>query len=387
MRFYRLAVAAALSALTVLASASSLADTITTKSRQTFTGRILEDTPQQIVIKTESGTVAVPRASIAMIQKDEQPETVRIVPEAIRPCDAQKAYENAKAAVAKGNWLKAGNLLSGLMELPPTVFPHENRLAATAALATCHLQIKDPKGAARAFTLRSALVCAEGDKRRLLAAAEALDKIDAATPGVLIGGQPVASYDEAITAAMTWRATQILADAKDLGVKAVDLNDMAKLDASAKRCLARLDEADLYAPGFSAAHRAEVLAALADNIMEAARKAALQCTQERTANVTRYWRSSTADAKTATIYNAYVTKYLGRRQAAEEGLKNLKTLSTRYDLPQLYADRTKEHAALLTQLAELQYHEAVPGIPPKLLIAQRRVGSSDWANAGPTPPR
>jgi hypothetical protein len=377
MRFYRIAVAAAISALTVLASASSLADTIITKSRQTFTGRILEDTPQQIVIKTESGTVTVPRASIAILQKDVQPDTVKIVPDRIRPSDAPKAYENAKAAVAKGDWLKAGNLLSGLMELPPTVFPHENRLAATAALATCYLQIKDPKGSARTFALRSGLVCAEGDKRRLLATAEALDKIDVATPGVLIGGQAVASYDEAIAAAMTWKVNQILADAKDLGVKATDLNDMVKLNAAAKRCTAKLDDAELYAPGFSAAHRAEVLATLADNIMDAARKAAQQCTEERTANVSRYWRTSVADVKTATIYNIYVTKYLGRRQAAEEGLKNLKTLSSRYDLPQIYADRTKEHAALLAQLDELQYHEMLPGMPQKLRITLRRIGSGD----------
>lgn len=377
MKPYRYALAATFILWVALATAEAPADTIVTKSRQTFTGQILKETPEHIVIKTASGTVTVPRASIALLQKDVKPGVARIVPEVIRPADAPKAYEEAKAAIVKGNWVKAGSLLAGLMTLPAASFPHENRLAATAALATCHLQIRDPKGAAKAFTQRSGLVLAEGDKRRLLAAAEALDKADplVQTPA-MIDGKPVNTYDEAIAAAMVWKAGQLLADSKDLGTKATDLNDMQKLDAAAKRCLGRLDEADLYQPGFSAAHKAEVLATLADNIMLAARKAAQQCAGERTANVSRYWQTSVADSKTATIYNNYVTKYLGRRLAAENGLKNLKALATKYETPQLFTDCEKEYTPLAAQLDELQYHEMIPGMPHKLRITLRRIGSS-----------
>ena len=360
--------------LAVVAATVPAAPIVTT-SNQTFIGKIVEETPQHVVIKTDSGTVTVPLITIATIQRDVNPKAPKIVPTRIQPADAPKAFEQAKAAVVKGDWARAGCILAGLLELPAATFPHQNRLAATAALATCHLQIKDPKGAAKVFTQRASLVVGEGNKRRLLATAEALENADTMM-GFTIDGKTVSSYDEAITIAMGWKTKKLLAEAKEIGAKATDLNNANKLESAGKRIIAKLNEADLYSPGFSVVNREAALVSLADNIIKAAGKAVATCTAERNANISRYWKTSASGLKAALVYNNYATKYLERRMAAENGLKNLKTFATKVKAPGIYAKRApKEIAPLLKKLDELQYHAMMPGMPQRLRITLRRIGS------------
>lgn len=374
MKSYGWAMVAGVCALAIVAAPASAA-TIITSSNQTFIGKIIEETPEQIVIRTESGTVSVPLITIASIQRDLDPSAPKIVPARIHPINAHKALEYAKAAVTAGDWAKAGCLLAGLLELPSASFPHEKRLGATASLVTCYLQIKDAKGAAKTFTQRAGLVVGEGNKRRLLAAAEALEKADAMM-GLTIDGRPVPNYDEAIAAAMGWKAKQLLTEAQEIGTKATDLNDMSQLESAGKRIIAKLEEADLYNPGFSVTHREDALVSLADNIIQATKKAVELCTAERAANISRYWRTSAASAKAAVVYNTYATQYLGRRKAAEDGLKNLKTFATTSQVPGIYDKRGEtEIAPLLKQLDELQYHVMMLGMPQQLRITLRRIGS------------
>ena len=339
------------------------AATIVTSSNQTFIGKIVEETPTHIVIRTESGTVTVPLVTIAMIERDVDPKKRGIVPERIQPADAPKAFGRAKAAVAKGDWVSAGSLLAGLLELPGASFPHENRLAATAALATCYLQVKDAEGAAKAFTQRSALVAGESNKRRLLATAEAIENANTLM-GLTIDGKTVSSYDEAITIAMTWKVKQLLAEAREIGANATKLNNLEKLEEAGKRIAAKLGEADLYNPGFSVVSREAALTSLADNIIQAARKAVELCTAERIANISPYWKTGGTSLKHATRYNNYTRNYLERRMAAEDGLKNLKTFATKAQAPGIYAKRAaREIAPLLKQLDALQYHAKMPDMP------------------------
>jgi len=374
MKSYGWAIVAGVCALAVAAATASAA-TIITSSNQTFIGKIIEETPQHIVIRTESGTVSVPLIAIATIQRDIDPNAPKIVPTRIHPINAHKALGEAKAAVTKGEWARAGCLLAGLLELPSATFPHEKRLAATASLVTCYLQIKDAKGAAKTFTQRASLVIGEGNKRRLLATAEALEKADTMM-GLTINGNPVPDYDEAITAAMGWKAKQLLNEAREIGTKATDLNDMNRLESAGKHIIAKLNEADLYSPGFSVTHREDALTSLADNIILAAKKAVEICSAERVANISRYWRTSVASAKAALLYNNYATQYLRRRKAAEDGLKNLKTFATKSKVPDIYAKRAEtEIAPLLKQLDELQYHLQMKGMPQQLRITLRRIGS------------
>jgi len=349
----------------VLAAVAAMvtAATIVTSSNQTFIGKIVEETPTHIVVRTESGTVTVPLITIATIQRDVDPKKRGIVPERIQPGDAPKAFERAKAAIAKGDWVSAGSLLAGLLELPGVSFPHENRLAATAALATCYLQVKDAEGAAKAFTQRADLVAGESNKQRLLATAEAIENANTLM-GLTIDGKTVSSYDEAITIAMTWKAKQLLAEAREIGANATKLNNLEKLEEAGKRIVAKLGEADLYSPGFSVTNREAALTSLADNIIQAARKAVELCTAERIANISPYWKTAGASLKHAMRYNNYTRNYLERRLAAEDGLKNLKTFATKAQAPGIYAKRAeKEIAPLLKQLDALQYHAKMPGMP------------------------
>jgi len=348
-------------------------DTVATTSGQTFLGQVAEETPERVVIKTESGTVTVPRAAIATVDRGALSQPSAIAAEKIKPEDAPKAFEAAKDAIAGGNWVKAGSLLEGLLALDAKAFASANRGPAASALAACYLALKDAHGAARTFARRADLASAPSDRQRLLATAEALETVGS----VAIGPKGAATYEDAIAAAMEWKARQLLGQAKDLAAKATDLNDMAKLEAAARQCLDKLAEADLYVPGFSLAHRKETLIALADNILKAARATTTLCAAERK-TVSRYWKTALGDARYAAIWNRQVTGYLRLRQAAEDGIKNLKAFAPRAGVPEVLADRTAECTELLAQLDTLQYHEVLPGkggIPANMRIVPRKIGS------------
>jgi len=370
-----------LAALVVAALAAALAtaaraDRIVTTSGQTFTGKILEETAEAVVIQTMSGKVTVPRAVINTIEKAGVAEAAKIVPAVVAPAKAPEAFEEAQSAVAAGDWLRAGSLLEGLLRLDTTAFPQENRLAASAALVTCYLQIKDAKGAAVALRLRANLVASETDKKRLIAPAEALEASGTPT----IGDQTVGRYEEAIEVGTKWKAQQILDLAKQLGAGAPGLDDMDRLERSARAALGKLDEADLYVPGFGQAHRTEVLTTLADNIMDAARRAVEICTEDRK-DLSRYWRTSVYGIKNAQAWNEKASVYLDRRQAAEDALGNLKPFGDKYETPDLYKEREQAVTALLAKLDDLKYHEqrqgGIRGIPEvRHRIALRKIGSS-----------
>jgi len=368
--------ALALAALAAALATAARADRITTTSGQTFTGKILEETAESIVIQTMSGNVTVPRTTINTIEKEGGAEAVKIVPAVVDPAKAAEAFEEAKSAVAAGDWVRAGNLLEGLLKLDTGSFPQENRLASSAALVTCYLQIKDAKGAAVALRLRANLVALETDKKRLIAPAEALEASGTPT----IGDKTVGRYEEAIEAGTEWKAHQILALAKQLGAGAPGLDDMDRLERSARAALGKLDEADLYVPGFGQAHRTEVLTTLADNIMDAARRAVEICTEERK-DLSRFAKTSVFGVKTAMEWNEKASRYLAIRQTAEDALGNLKPFGDKYETPDLYKEREQAVTDLLAKLDDLKYHEerqgGIRGMPEERhRIALRKIGSS-----------
>jgi hypothetical protein len=347
---------------------------ITTKSQQTFVGTIVEETPTEITISTASGKITVPVTSILQIVRDTSPDDPKIVPEKIKPTKAQEAFQKAKAAISAGNWVKGGSLLAGLLELPATIFRHEQRLAATAALATCHLQIGDTDGAGKVFRRRANLVASESDKKRLLATAEALEAAKTAM-GVSQEWQFVQTYDDAISAGTKWKADQLLQKAKDVGTDAESLNKWTTMKRVVDKILDALNEADLYVPGFSKDHREEALATVADNVVQAAEKAVKICTEERKFNITPYYETSASSVKHALVYNEYVNRYLSRREAAEDGLKNIDRVAKEYNVPGLVEKREEKIKALLAQLDELRYHLKIHGMRRQLRITPRRIGS------------
>jgi hypothetical protein len=347
---------------------------ITTKAQQTFVGTIVEETPTQITIATASGKITVPITSILNIVRDTKPDEKKIVPEKIKPTKAQEAFQNAKAAIGAGNWVKGGSLLAGLLELPASIFQQEQRLAATAALATCHLQISDTDGAAQVFRRRANLVASESDKKRLLATAEALEAAQTAM-GVSQEWQFVQTYDDAITAGTKWKAEQLLETAKEVGEDAEALNKWTTMKRVADKIIGYLDEADLFVPGFGEKNREAALSTVAENVVQAGEKAVTICTEERKFNITPYYETSASSVKIALVYNEYVNRYLSRREAAEDALKNLSRLAEEYKVPDLATKREEKIKALLAQLDELRYHLKIHGMRRQLRITPRRIGS------------
>jgi len=376
MTALRCALAGIALAAVLCAPAPASGATIVTKSRQTFVGSIVEETPQAVTIATASGKVTIPVTSILSITRDAAPakKEKKIVAEKIRPSKAQEAFEKAKGAIAAGDWVKGGSLLAGLLKLPTTVFPHEKRLSATAALATCHLQIQDTEGAAKVFKRRAALVASESDKKRLLATAEGLEEANTVT-GPSKQWQFVQTYDQAIAAGTQWKAEQLLAKAKETGEKAESLNKWTTLNRVATKIMDNLNEAELYVPGFAQAHKEEALSTICENIMQAAEKAVKICTEERKFNISPYYEHSAASIAHARIYNEHVKGYLENRKAAEDALKNLERLAKEFEVADLQSKRQEKITERLTQLEELRYHEMIKGMTRKLRIMPRHLGT------------
>lgn len=353
----------------VAAAGPAIADRIITFAGKTLVGQIIEEDSQNVVIRTDSETVTVPRVTIRTLEKgvtqpaQEGPEAGTsegkgpaepppgVKPVKVAPEDAKKAFEEAKKAVGAGDWVKAGGLLEGLLELDESAFPAENRLGSLAVLATCYLQIKDARGAARSYARRALLVTDADEKRRLLAASEALR----VTGSVAFPGKPLGRYEETIEAALGWKTNQLLTQAKESAAKATELHKAGRLEKAALLAQDRLKEADAYVAGFSEKHREEVLKALVSNVTDTAQQIVEFCTEERK-DLSRTRLASLASKAHAAAWNKRGAPYLAKRQAAEEAVKNLKPFAQKFEVASLYD--TVLCRDLLAKLDDLAYYPA-----------------------------
>jgi hypothetical protein len=347
----------ALASLAVTA-APALADRVVTKSGETFTGTLVEDTKEKVVLRTLSGTVTIPRDAVKSVEKAGEeakppapPPQVVVVP--VDPAKAPQALQQAKAAIAAGEWIKAAGLLEGLMLLDERTLAADDRLAVTGALVTCYLQIKDAAGAAKSLSRRAALAPDANDKRRLVAAAEVLRTVGS----VEIGGKTLSRLEEVVETAMNWKAQQCLKDAADIAAKAKGIDVPAQLERAATGALKKLSEADVFVPGFSAAHRKEPLAALVNNIIEAAKQAVDYCEKVRP-DLTSTAISSVASRAAANAWNDRAIPYFARRQAAEDALKNLPAFAAKFDIADVYKANETVVKDLLLKLDDYQYYPA-----------------------------
>ena len=362
----RMALAVGLLLVLTLAAAA-MADKVTLKSGETFSGTIVSEDAAKVTIKTMSGTMNIPRDAIKSVDKagavtptpgtgttpstPAGPPQIVVVP--VDPANAAKALSDAKSAVGGGEWVKAGGLLEGLMALDEKSISYDDRLAVSGALITCYLQIKDAQGAAKTLARRASLATDQSDRRRLLAVAEALRTLGS----IEVGGKALSRYDEVLEAAMPWKAGLCLADAKDLAGKATRLNDMAQLDKAAKLALAKLGEADVYVPGYSSGQKKEVVAVLVQNILTGARSAVEYCGKERPELTRTRWVAGVTRAH-AKVWNEKAAPYLKTRQEGENALKNIKTLTDKYETPELCTANQAEITKLLAQFDEFQYFPA-----------------------------
>jgi hypothetical protein len=349
-------------ALVVLAAAAH-ADTITTKSGETFTGTIVEQTADEVVLKTISGKMTIPMARVTKLERDaeaadtgeETGETEKpppkILVKPVRPADADEAFQEARTALVAGKWVEAGGLLEGLLRLDMKHFPLKHRLAATGALITCYLQIRDARGAATAISRRAALAKAENDRLRLVAAADMLRDIGTTK----VGEKRLGRFEEVMEAAMPWKAAQCLATAKKIAGEASGLNNRARLNDAAEKALAQLAKANVYVPGFEDTHRKAVLAELVHNVLNGAREVIAYCKKIRP-ELTKRRLTSIVSKPAALAWNKVARVYLGRRQAGEDALGLLQPFTARHKVPDLYTQHADEVKQLLASFEEFKYY-------------------------------
>ena len=368
----------------LMLTATAMADRVITKAGETFNGTVVEETAEKVVLKTLSGTVTIDREQVKSIEKGSaETKAPAVVPQVVvaqvDPTKAAQALKDAKSALAAGEWVKAAGLMEGLLLLDDRTLAAEDRVGVTGALITCYLQMKDAQGAARSLLRRAALATDPLDRKRLVAAADVL-KASGATE---IGGKAITRFEEVIAAAMPYRAQDYLKEANDLAAKAQRLNDMTQLDKAATVALKRLQEADSFVPGFSAAHRKEPLTTIVNNIMEATRRTVEFCDKERQTLATMATSGSALSVQAAKAWNDRAKPYMARREAAEAALKNIQTFAQKNDAAELYTTNEKEIAGLLKKLDDLQYYPEgtiLPyssyygGTPTRVKMQLRRIG-------------
>jgi len=389
---WRAAVVAAVAALAIGLATPAPADTVTMKSGETFTGTIVEKTAEHVVLKTISGKMTIPTSAVKTIERDDEttgtPEETegpekpppKIVAAEVAPADADEAFSQARSALVAGKWVEAGGLLEGLLHLNTKQFPRKKRLAATGALITCYLQIRDARGAATAISRRAALAQAENDKLRLVAAADMLRELGTTK----VGEKRLGRFEEVIEAAMPWKAEQCLATATKIAREAPGLNDRDQLNKAAEKTLAQLAKANVYVPGFSTdQRRAEVLGLLIENILNGAREAVAYCEKVRP-ELTRTRLTSLRNKTLAMQWNRVARVYLGQRQAAADALRLIKGFALRYRVTPLHKQHEAEIRKLLAALDEYQYYPRgtgfrssylYPGTSKRLKIQLRTFGA------------
>lgn len=372
----------------LMLAATAMADRVITKAGETFNGTVIEDTAEKVVLKTLSGTVTIDRDQVKTIEKGSaETKAPAVVPQVVAaqvdPAKAPQALKDAKSALVAGEWVKAAGLLEGLLLLDDRTLAAEDRVGTTGALITCYLQMKDAQGAARSLLRRAALTTDPLDKKRLVAAADVL-KVSGATE---IGGKAITRFEEIIAVAMPYRAQDFLKEANDLAAKAQRLNEMTQLDKAATIALKRLQEADSFVPGFSAAHRKEPLTVIVNNIMETAKRTVEYCDKERQNLTTAALSGSALSVQAAKAWNDRAKPYMARREAAEAALKNIQTFAQKNDAAELHTTNEKEIASLLKKLDDLQYYPegtVLPystyygypysSTPPRVKMQLRRIG-------------
>jgi len=371
--------AAVAGAVALALAAPLLADTVTTKSGETFKGTIVEETEEHVVLESIAGKMTIPREVIQTIEKSGaeppapgpgEPKTPppQIIPVTVEPEKAQEALEEAKAALVAGDWVKAGGLLEGLLRLDDKAIGAKDREGATGALITCYLQIKDARGTARAIGRRAAFAQDANNKRRLLAAAEALNELNTVT----INGKTLTRFGEVIEATMPWKADQCLKQAVETVQKATNLNKLDPMKKAADLALKQLAEANIYMPGFGDAHQNEVLEALVKNVLDAAQAAIDHCEKVRPELTSRRF-SSTVSRAAAMQWNNVARTYLGNRQAAEDGLKNIEPFAAYYNAPAVYTSHKETINRLLADLDDYQYYPKGTSFDPYSSYSSERV--------------
>jgi hypothetical protein len=349
----------------MLCAAAAPAAKIYIKGGATFTGTVLSKDDAKVVVQTASGKIVIPRDDLQGIDDsdssgDPVPPRIALIP--VAADKKMEALARTREAMEGEMWLTAGGLLEGLLALEGEAFGRSDRAAMASKLATCYLAVGDAASAARAFGRRAMVTDDEAEKRRVLAAAEALAKATAPR----IGQRDVRTYEDALPVAVQWKADDLVAQARGIAEGLDSFGVLARIERAAQSAADRLDEADAYVPGTSGRHRRDVLGIFVNRIMDGARNAARTLDAERKWIDGHRWMSL-SDKENVKVWTGRVMAYLALRQGAEDALTNLDPFAKKFELTGLY--NTGEAKRLLEQMDDFKWF---PG--HRIKILPRRTG-------------
>jgi hypothetical protein len=342
--------APAVAPATVEVPDDATADYVKTTTDLVFHGKIIEETPEQVVVLTKTGAVPIPRAIIKEVHKqgvDTRPASEKIVAVEI-PAGQEAAFvDKAKALSVGGKHAEAAAICKALMEAGPTkVLTDAQRDSVGRVAAVAYYELKDWPAAATAVKYSAQVTKEEVGRNRLMAIAEALENN---TPP-RIGDETADHFDQAVTLAMKWKAERFFKEAFDYALSLREYHRQEIIDRALDGAAVRLNKAEPYVPGISVTRQPEILRAMVTDMLAAVDKAVAKCTTDR-AEMIRVYAQRTASADIARAWNVRIGDYLTLRQAAEDCLINIATMGANRPLKAAYKD--EEYKQLEEQTKKL----------------------------------
>lgn len=338
---------------------SETADYVRTTTGLVFHGKIVEETPEKVVVRTKSGLVPIPRAVIAEVHKAgvdyrSPSEKIQAVP---IPAGEEAAYlDKAKGKLKEGSNQEAAAICKGLMALPVAKLTDEQRDAIGKVAAQAMFDLKDWPASADALRYGARAAATPMDRERLQAMADAL----MANEPPRIGDQTAENFNQAMLLAMKWQADRIYEDAKVLVSEPKEIQREEGIKRILSGTRTRLAKTEAFVPGYSIQRWPGLCRILATVMVGQVEKAVEVCTEERKDMLRIYWQKAVSK-KYGLAWNAKVAEYHKTRLAAIDCLGNIDYIEENEPLKEAYEEAEfkafkEQRTKLVKDLEELEYY-------------------------------
>ena len=334
------------------ASAAATEDVIRTTAGTVFRGKVVKQDGEKVVMETKSGQVTIPRAIIKELRLgsvDYRPASEKIKPVEIPKDQAPGFLKKAEEHFKKGEMEQTAAICEGLMALGGKALSARQRESVGKMMAGAYFELKDWPASARGLRRAAVSISEETDRKRLLAVAEALERHK---PGS-IGGQTVEGFAQAQQAAMKWKADRVFDDANSFVEEAKEIHRRSVVDRTLEVAQLRLSKAEIYVPGYSMQRQPELVKTLVGRMLSAVKRANAVCVERRKELKRTY--IANVDRKHAEAWNKQCVAYLAIIDGARACLNNVKYLSQKYQIKDLY--NPSEHKKLGDEAYQLQYYD------------------------------
>jgi len=329
------------------------ADTVRTTQDTIFSGKIIQQDGEQVIIETKSGEITIPRSIIKEIRLDsmdyrsasEKIEETKIEIDKI-PLFLNKIEEHFK----NGEMEETVSIYKGLSALGNALSDKQRGSIGNIA-ARAYFELDDWPASAEAIRRVAILIKEDVDKKRLLAVAEALEENKSPS----IGSQTIDGFDHAIKSAMKWKADKIFDKAFSFVQDAKEINRRSNVDQALNIANIHLSEAEMYVPGYSFQRKQEFVKEMVDRMISSVQKAKIICTEDRK-DLKRNYVGGVTDRKHAEAWNKQCQVYLDIIDASRSCLNNIKQLGQENSIEELYD--TAEHEKLVKEIQELQFYDS-----------------------------